>query len=295
MSYWSRSFRGIAECLSEVRLFTAAVLGDRPGVDLVVLAASELAGNAILHTASGEPGGQFVVHIAAFADRWQVRVDDAGGMNIPHLPEPLTADADPDPDDCEFLPESGRGLALVAAVSRTWGVLGDEYSRAVWAEIPHPRTESESVVVSTGGAADSLDAAVAAMAADAEIEDRIEDEKDGDADGEWDDDGADGADDTACAGSDADAQGLAATPTRNQDPDSPENVPLDDPAAYKRYWRRRIAAAMHADFQRSLIEIAYAEAFGWPPPEGAIPTLVEVAPSPSGTNLRWVGVSSDGR
>src|SRR5690349_2211363 len=113
MSYWSRSFRGLAECLSEVRTFTAAVLGDRPGVDLVVLAASELAGNAILHTASGEPGGQFVVHLAAFADRWQVRVDDAGGANVPRLREPVPVDPDALPDLCE-LPESGRGLALIS-------------------------------------------------------------------------------------------------------------------------------------------------------------------------------------
>ena len=146
MSYWSRSFRGSAECLSEVRRFTAAVLGDRPGVDLVVLAASELAGNAILHTASGDPGGQFVVHIAAFADRWQVRVDDAGGPDHPRVHENGCAEL------CD-LAEAGRGLAMVAAVSRAWGVLGDKYSRAVWAEIPHPRPASaaHSGAAATGG------------------------------------------------------------------------------------------------------------------------------------------------
>lgn len=179
MSYWSRSFPGSAEHLAEVRQFTAAVLGDRPGVDLVVLAASELAGNAILHSASGGPGGQFVVHIAAFADRWQVRVDDAGGPETPRIVtescDPAAAPAaeagptardlrafldhagtggaegagpgavdggvtalGPDPDPAD-LPEAGRGLALVAAISRNWGVLGDRYARAVWAEIPHPR------------------------------------------------------------------------------------------------------------------------------------------------------------
>ena len=34
--------------------------------------------------------------------------------------------------------EAGRGLALVAALSHAWGVLGDQYSRAVWAEILFP-------------------------------------------------------------------------------------------------------------------------------------------------------------
>lgn len=170
MSYWSRSFPGIAECLSEVRRFTAAVLGDRPGVDLVVLVTSELAGNAILHTASGDPGGQFVVHIAAFADRWQIRVDDAGGPGYPRFggaPSSAAADFggldggldgqdgldghdglngldDIAAFDIAGLAEAGRGLALVAAISRAWGVLGDEYARAVWAEIPHPRPEASA-------------------------------------------------------------------------------------------------------------------------------------------------------
>jgi anti-sigma regulatory factor (Ser/Thr protein kinase) len=148
MSYWSRSFRGMAECLSEVRQFTAAVLGDRPGVDLVVLAVSELAGNAILHTASGEPGGQFVVHLAAFADRWQIRVDDAGGPGCPRIrstgPCDTNSGAVADLADVAELAEAGRGLALVAAVSRDWGVLGDGYARAVWAEIPRPRPEASA-------------------------------------------------------------------------------------------------------------------------------------------------------
>lgn len=171
MSYWSRSFRGIAECLSEVRHFTTAVLGDRPGVDLVVLAASELAGNAILHSASGDPGGQFVLHLAAFADRWQVRVDDAGGADVPRVCDtagPLDVEGTA---DCCGLPESGRGLALVAALSRNWGVLGDEYSRAVWAEIPHPRAETAAeTVVGVGGATEGLDGLAAAFVAEAETE-----------------------------------------------------------------------------------------------------------------------------
>jgi hypothetical protein len=108
------------------------VLGTAPGADLVVMAVSELAGNAIVHTASGEPGGQFVVHLAAFADRWQVRVDDEGSPNEPRVVVDLI-------DDDELGDsESGRGLAMVAAISKAWGVLGDRYARAVWAEIPYP-------------------------------------------------------------------------------------------------------------------------------------------------------------
>jgi anti-sigma regulatory factor (Ser/Thr protein kinase) len=57
VSYWSRSFRGLAEGLAEVRQYTAARLGERPGIDLVVLATSELASNAILHRTRTRPGG----------------------------------------------------------------------------------------------------------------------------------------------------------------------------------------------------------------------------------------------
>lgn len=165
MTYWSRSFQGLAENLSEVRRFTAAVLGDRPGVDLVVLAASELAGNAVLHSASGKPGGQFVVHVAAFADRWQIRVDDEGGLGEPLLTE----------SDEQDQAEAGRGLALIAAVSRSWGVLGNHYARAVWAEIPHPAPDQARAAggARTGGAVEALEAALDAFdAAAAEATER---------------------------------------------------------------------------------------------------------------------------
>jgi serine/threonine-protein kinase RsbW len=139
MSYWSRSFLGLAECLSEVRQFTAAVLGDQPGVELVVLAVSELAANAIQHTASGEPGGRFVVHVATFTDRWQIRVDDSGGPKVPRVCEV---------EPCEA--EAGRGLALVSSLCGHWGFIGDEYARAVWAEFPHPKNEDAELLAPDG-------------------------------------------------------------------------------------------------------------------------------------------------
>lgn len=128
MSYFSFSFHGRPEYIHEVRCWTAKSLGDLPGVDDVVLIASELATNAIQHTVSGEPGGTFTLHLATFTDRWQVRVDDQGGSTFPHV---LAADERQDD-------EAGRGLSLVAALANTWGVLGDQYARAVWAEVLFP-------------------------------------------------------------------------------------------------------------------------------------------------------------
>jgi anti-sigma regulatory factor (Ser/Thr protein kinase) len=127
MSYWSATFAGQPACVAEVRRFTAKMLDERPGADVVELVASELASNAVRHSESGRPGGYFTLHLAAFVDCWGVRVDDAGGPNEPQL---HSAEADWD--------ETGRGLMMVAALSHRWGVLGDQYGRAVWAEILTP-------------------------------------------------------------------------------------------------------------------------------------------------------------
>lgn len=167
MSYWSRSFPGLPENLAEVRRFTQMVLGDAPGADLVVLAVSELAGNAIVHTASGAPGGQFAVHLAAFADRWQVRVDDEGSPTEPHVVVDGMADgvvADGIDEDTEWDSESGRGLAMVASISRQWGVLGGRCARAVWAEIPYPVVSAGGVEsVMSGGMLEALEAVAQAV------------------------------------------------------------------------------------------------------------------------------------
>lgn len=138
MTYWSRSFDGIPECVPEVREHTRKLLGGCRGADVVELVASELAGNAIRHSDSGEPGGRFTVHLATFADRWQVRVDDEGGQRVPHICQQLPIESVEDLDYFGTEVEAGRGLALVAAVSSAWGVLGGHAARAVWAEIVMP-------------------------------------------------------------------------------------------------------------------------------------------------------------
>ncbi|WP_194906244.1 ATP-binding protein [Catenulispora rubra] len=139
MSYWSKTFDGRPEHVSEVRKFTRKVIGDYKGADLVELVASELAGNAVRHSDSGEPGGQFTLHLATFPNRWQVRVDDAGGPRELHVCEPKPIESIDDLDAFGDEVEAGRGLALVAAVSSQWGVLGDQAGRAVWVEILKPR------------------------------------------------------------------------------------------------------------------------------------------------------------
>ncbi|MEZ0108608.1 serine/threonine-protein kinase RsbW [Catenulispora sp. EB89] len=123
MDIWHKEFAGRPECLAEVRRFACAVLGDCDAAYTVALVADELAGNAIKHTASGEPEGEFVVRLTRFANRCVVRVDDQGGPSTPALRVPGEQD------------EAGRGLAIVAMLSASWGVDGDATARSVWAEI----------------------------------------------------------------------------------------------------------------------------------------------------------------
>lgn len=150
MSYWSRSFEGLPERLTAVREFTRRVAGDREGADVMEMVASELASNAIQHSGSGEPGGKFTLQVTDFPDRWQIRVIDEGGPTVPHICELPSIDKAEDLDHLGDEAEAGRGLAMVAAVSSTWGVIGDQTSRSVWAEIlipGAPRPERQRTTV----------------------------------------------------------------------------------------------------------------------------------------------------
>ncbi|GAA3725898.1 anti-sigma regulatory factor (Ser/Thr protein kinase) [Spinactinospora alkalitolerans] len=78
--------------------------------DTAVLLLSELATNALVHTASGGEGGAFYVRAFFFHGRLRVEVRDAG-----RTPFPVEA-ATPDPDA-----ENGRGLLLVDTLAHRWG------------------------------------------------------------------------------------------------------------------------------------------------------------------------------
>jgi hypothetical protein len=60
-------FPGTADQLSAVRRFVRAQLGDHPALGDAVQAASGLAARAITQTASGNPGGLFLVHVTALS------------------------------------------------------------------------------------------------------------------------------------------------------------------------------------------------------------------------------------
>jgi len=125
MASWSRLFPGRPEQVAQARLFTLSVLAGRPEARTAELVVSELSTNAVLHSASGGPGGGFVVSILARADGVMVGVDDLGSAT-----EPATRAADDSGPQ-----ESGMGLVLVAALAKEWGSARTATGWRVWAEL----------------------------------------------------------------------------------------------------------------------------------------------------------------
>lgn len=120
---WSRSFPGKPEQVRAARRFVTGLLEDMPAVAVVELLVSELATNAVEHTGSGAPGGEFVVSLVFDPDRVRLAVADQGSSHTP-----LRGAG----GDCD---EDGRGLLIVAGYAKSWGITGDDQGRVVWAEL----------------------------------------------------------------------------------------------------------------------------------------------------------------
>jgi anti-sigma regulatory factor (Ser/Thr protein kinase) len=95
-----------------------------PRADDAVLIACEYATNAIRHSPSGLPGGEFTLQVWARKGWVRIEVTDLGTGDW------VGAPADP----ASFDDENGRGLVVVAALSEIWG----HAAGRVWAEIGWP-------------------------------------------------------------------------------------------------------------------------------------------------------------
>ncbi|MDT0300680.1 ATP-binding protein [Streptomonospora wellingtoniae] len=136
--YRSRAFTfwGDAALFPLVHAFLNGCARDRdPDYRYVFdLLGTELAGNAVRHTRSGEPGGTFTLRVDRSAAGLTLTCRD-GGLPDTHLrdrrdrarlqpnPAGLRADADA---------TAGRGLALVDALATAWGDNGVPTYRHVW-------------------------------------------------------------------------------------------------------------------------------------------------------------------
>ncbi|MEV5430604.1 ATP-binding protein [Streptomyces sp. NPDC052701] len=120
---WCRAFPGLAEQVPQARHFVAALLAEQGPVDDAVLIVSELATNAVRHTLSGSAGGWFLVVVGFGDDLVRIEVVDQGGDRVPHL------------CDVTGQEEGGRGLLLIAACAKDWGVKNWPDGRSVWADL----------------------------------------------------------------------------------------------------------------------------------------------------------------
>ncbi|KND27291.1 ATP-binding protein [Streptomyces stelliscabiei] len=120
---WCRAFPGLPDQVAEARHFVAALLHERGVADDAVLVVSELATNAVRHTLSGSAGGWFLVVVAFRADGVRLEVVDQGGDNVPEM--------------CDVVSQGngGRGLWLVSACAKDWGVKDVPSGRTVWADL----------------------------------------------------------------------------------------------------------------------------------------------------------------
>jgi|HubBroStandDraft_1064217.scaffolds.fasta_scaffold17069_3 serine/threonine-protein kinase RsbW len=122
---WQRVFPGHRRELSQVRRWLSWLLPECAARDDLLSVATELGGNALEHTASGNPGGSFTVEVAWRQSVVYVAVTDGGSPDQPRVIEDLDG-------------ERGRGLLLVQGLSARTGWTGNERGRVVWAQIAWP-------------------------------------------------------------------------------------------------------------------------------------------------------------
>jgi anti-sigma regulatory factor (Ser/Thr protein kinase) len=117
-----RMFPGSRQEVRNVRAFVGEAVDGCPAADDVILLASEIVANAIIHTASGKDG-TFTVVVHPLDGMVRVEVHDGGSETPPGIRSA---------DDQAV---SGRGLGMVESLATRWGHLGDQNGRVVWFEV----------------------------------------------------------------------------------------------------------------------------------------------------------------
>ncbi|MFI9170073.1 ATP-binding protein [Streptomyces lincolnensis] len=103
-----------------------------PLIDRAALGVTELLANVHRHA---QPDKTCTVEIELLLDRLTVSVHD----HDPRMPVVADIEGVPHHEDADALATCGRGLAMVAAVSESWGVRPDgESGKVVWFTLPTP-------------------------------------------------------------------------------------------------------------------------------------------------------------
>jgi anti-sigma regulatory factor (Ser/Thr protein kinase) len=104
---------GRPEAAAGAREFARKALAGYPAADDAVAALNEMVANAVQHSRSGLPGGTLEVRLTITAASVLAEVVDEGPLG------PLA------PVSRDPFAERGRGLALVEALTRAWGSVGN--------------------------------------------------------------------------------------------------------------------------------------------------------------------------
>jgi anti-sigma regulatory factor (Ser/Thr protein kinase) len=115
-------FDGSPEEIQNVRAFVGQIVAGFPATDDVVLLSSEIATNAVLHSASGADG-TFSVSVLVESGWVRVEVHDLGSDTAPTIRRSRQPG------------ESGAGLSLVEMIADRWGFHGGQRGRVVWFEM----------------------------------------------------------------------------------------------------------------------------------------------------------------
>ena len=113
------TYPGTADQIRVVRADLRALLDGCPMADDVLVCASELATNAVLHSRSRLVGGTFTVRGKVSPGNYfwlEVEVEDEGGPWTP----------------AAAAPQRGHGLDIMRTLADDWGIEGDHEGRTVW-------------------------------------------------------------------------------------------------------------------------------------------------------------------
>ena len=121
-----RDFPGDTEQVGRARGWLEELLPQCEPLENLTLLVSELCTNAVLHTDSGRPGGQFSLAVEWTPEAVKALILDQGSLTIPAI---AAKDSD------AWIDENGRGLFLVDQLADYWDTADLPDGRLVWLEM----------------------------------------------------------------------------------------------------------------------------------------------------------------
>jgi serine/threonine-protein kinase RsbW len=126
VAWWTREFPGDKDQVREARHWIEDLLPECEPLGDILLLASEVCANAVMHTRSGQ-AGRFSVDVEWSPSSVRVVVLDQGSRTAPA--------ANLRRDVARWADECGRGLWLVNEMSDDWGTAAHRTGRCVWFDV----------------------------------------------------------------------------------------------------------------------------------------------------------------